>query len=252
MKFLVIFVVALATKAMANITGQHPATGACLCISGSAVNARENHSTQSAVVASLNNGDCFKFNGGILTAEGYTWYQLQNVNGHNAWVVGNYLNTADAAKCTTAATTGTASCGAAVKDLACKILALHTITLWAQHPSGVNDNAFSLNNIRDTCNGLKASRSHYTCAECRSPGAPGGQVCLSETLLRYIYDLGTHGQVHVNEIAGACHHCTSDHYSGRAVDLHNDARSSEYISKCKAVGGTPLDEGNHIHCSVHS
>ncbi|KAK3587681.1 hypothetical protein CHS0354_042465 [Potamilus streckersoni] len=49
---------------------------------------------------------------------------------------------------------GTGSCTAAVKDLACKILAQHNshqISLWDQHPSGVHDNAYALNNIRDTC-----------------------------------------------------------------------------------------------------
>jgi len=33
------------------------------------------------------------------------------------------------------------------------------ITLWEQHPSGVEDNAYSYNNIKDTCNGKAASRS---------------------------------------------------------------------------------------------
>ncbi|KAL3885718.1 hypothetical protein ACJMK2_025763 [Sinanodonta woodiana] len=236
MKLLTLCFLALASTAIANITGHHPTTGACLCITGTAVNARDNHGIHATVVATLNNGDCFKFHGGILTADGYTWFQLQNVHGH------------------VTSSSGTGSCSAAVKDLACKILAQHNshqISLWDQHPSGVHDNAFALNNIRDTCDGHMASRSHYTCSICPS-GAPGGHVCLSETLLRYLHDLGTHGRIHVNEIAGACHHCGSDHYSGRAVDLHNDARSSEYMSKCRAIGGTPLDEGNHIHCSVHS
>ena len=49
----------------------------------------------------------------------------------------------------------------------------------------------------------------YTCSECRSPGAPGGHVCLSETLLRYLVDLGTHGYIHVSSYLYALHVCLS-------------------------------------------
>ena len=34
------------------------------------------------MVASVNTGECYKFHGGILTKNGYTWYQLQSVGGH--------------------------------------------------------------------------------------------------------------------------------------------------------------------------
>ena len=55
----------------------------------------------------------------------------------------------------------------------------------------------------------------------------------------------------INELAGACHSCTSRHYSGLAVDLHNDARSAEYLRKCTAMGGWGQDESNHIHCQFY-
>ena len=55
----------------------------------------------------------------------------------------------------------------------------------------------------------------------------------------------------INELAGACHSCHSRHYSGLAVDLHNGARSAEFLSKCAATGGWGQDEGNHIHCQFY-
>ncbi|RUS86195.1 hypothetical protein EGW08_006041, partial [Elysia chlorotica] len=53
------------------------------------------------------------------------------------------------------------------------------------------------------------------------------------------------------ELAGACHSCTSRHYNGQAVDLHNDARTSEYLRTCESMGGWAQDEGNHVHCQFY-
>ena len=56
-------------------------------------------------------------------------------------------------------------------------------------------------------------------------------------------------QLQVNEIAGACHSCTSKHYLGRAVDLHNPSGQSTYmINLCSNMGGWAQNEGNHVHC----
>ena len=150
------------------------------------------------------------------------------------------------------------SCGSATaKQYACDLLNWHNagkIHLWTLHPSRQPDNAYAYNNIRDTCQGKAASRSAYKCSLCGSP-APGGTICLSETLLRYIHTLAGNGQkyIHVNEVAGACHHCGSAHYKGTAVDLDNSgksaARQSEFMSLCRSMGGYALDEGNHIHCN---
>lgn len=249
-----------ATLTSANITGQHPTSGTCLCLTGTNVNARSSPSIHGSVVGSVSKPECYTFHGGILTADGYTWYQLQNVHGHNAWVVGTYLNTAAASSCSgggSQTTSGTACTDATARDYACKLLKLAdagTITLWKQHPSGVHDNAYSYNNIRDACNGHAASRSHYTCSECRSPGAPGGHVCLSGTLLHYIYAVHERlGYIHVNEVAGACHSCTSKHYLGRAVDLHNPSgQSSTMLSLCTSMGGWGQNEGDHVHCQFTS
>lgn len=40
----------------------------------------------------------------------------------------------------------------------------------------------------------------YTCPECRSPGAPGGHVCLHRKLLQYIHDIGSSGYIHVRKL----------------------------------------------------
>lgn len=139
-------------------------------------------------------------------------------------------------------------CSAHQKDLACQLFNSANVDAFKAHPSGVQDNAFPYNNLRDMCHGLKASRSSYACNGCH---APGGQVCLSTGLLTYLIELKNHGNIIINELAGACHSCTSRHYSGLAVDLHNDERSAEFLQKCTAMGGWGQNEGNHIHCQFY-
>ncbi|KAK3103377.1 hypothetical protein FSP39_018826 [Pinctada imbricata] len=66
----------------ANITGQHPEPGTCMCIAGTGVHARTKAGLSGSIYAIVNSGDCFKFHGGILTTDGYTWYQLQHASGN--------------------------------------------------------------------------------------------------------------------------------------------------------------------------
>ncbi|CAC5390236.1 Lysozyme 3,Lysozyme 2,Lysozyme 1,Invertebrate-type lysozyme,Lysozyme [Mytilus coruscus] len=66
--------------ARASISG-HIATGTCVCVTGSTVNARHTASIHGHIIGQVHSGECFKFNGGIHTADGYTWYQLQHVHG---------------------------------------------------------------------------------------------------------------------------------------------------------------------------
>ena len=54
----------------------------------------------------------------------------------------------------------------------------------------------------------------------------------------------------MNEIAGACHGCGSWHYEGKAVDLQTSSRNQDYMDTCRRYGGSPLDEGHHIHCTI--
>ena len=49
------------------------------------------------------------------------------------------------------------------------------------------------------------STSSYTCSTCRSPGAPGGHVCLSGNLLHYIYAVHQKlGYIHVSCLTDTC------------------------------------------------
>ncbi|BFZ14401.1 hypothetical protein BsWGS_17440 [Bradybaena similaris] len=141
-------------------------------------------------------------------------------------------------------------CSRVQQQLACDILNNYrtNLTLATAHASGRTDNAFARNNLRDMCDGKKASRSSYSCSECRSSPAPGGSVCIAESVLRYLKTLLSKGPVKVNEIAGACHSCTSKHYQGLAIDLDDGPRDREFTNTCNNLGGYGIDERNHIHC----
>ncbi|ESO90852.1 hypothetical protein LOTGIDRAFT_233609 [Lottia gigantea] len=134
---------------------------------------------------------------------------------------------------------------------ACRILALHNsgdIFLRNRHPSGVNDGAFPLLNIRDACNGREAKRSSYSCGECSSGSAPGGSVCIDNRVLSYIEAISELHSVTITSIAGACHGCNSKHYLGRAVDVRRNGPYPSYVTKCNQLGGRGIDERTHIHC----
>ncbi|VDI62865.1 Hypothetical predicted protein [Mytilus galloprovincialis] len=86
--------------------------------------------------------------------------------------------------------------------------------------------------------------------------SPGGSVCLHLNLLKYIYAIGSRGNVKVNEIAGACHTTSkSKHYKGRAADIsirgQYGTRKKEYMNSCRTFGGVPFDETSHIHCQMN-
>uniref|UniRef100_A0A2C9LLZ4 Protein kinase domain-containing protein n=2 Tax=Biomphalaria glabrata TaxID=6526 RepID=A0A2C9LLZ4_BIOGL len=72
--------------------------GECVCTNTAGVNARDAAGTSSHVTEVLASGTCAKINGGILTADGYTWYQLQYA-GKLIWVAGNYLDVHDQQSC---------------------------------------------------------------------------------------------------------------------------------------------------------
>ncbi|CAG5125935.1 unnamed protein product, partial [Candidula unifasciata] len=168
------------------------------------------------------------------------------------WVAGLYLTKSSSASCSSAA--GGGSCSSVQRQLACDLLNNYgsRLVLATAHASGRSDNAFARNNLRDMCDGRKAARSSYSCSECRSSPAPGGAVCISESVLRYLQTLVSTGSVKVNEFAGACHSCTSKHYDGLAIDLDDGPRNQEYINTCRNLGGRGIDERNHIHCQFNS
>jgi len=235
----------LVARGQADITGGGVTSGDTVCATAT-VNARSAAGLSSAVVASMTSGACGRIHGGILTKDGYKWYEL-DYNGQRVWVAGKYLSKSSSSS------GGAGTCSSSQKAKACQILNNHNVQLAKVHPSGVSDQAYSYNNIRDMCNGHQAHRSSYSCSECPS-GTPGGTVCLTDTLLDYLIRLLAKGRVIVNELAGACHSCASRHYNGQAVDLHNDGRTAEYLSECRALGGWAIEEGhppNHVHCQFY-
>ncbi|KAK7499203.1 hypothetical protein BaRGS_00009463 [Batillaria attramentaria] len=150
-------------------------------------------------------------------------------------------------------TSGEGPCSRRHSFLACQVFRSSNVRAAQRHPSGVSDNAYAYNNLRDMCSpGGKAARSSYSCNVCRS-GTPGGSVCLSIALLEYLVELQDSGTVIINELAGACHSCMSRHYSGLAVDLHKKDfngrdRTADYMRRCRNNGGVAIDEGSHVHC----
>lgn len=237
----------------ASLIGTTVRAGDCVCAT-TGVNARDKAGLTGTVVVTLSAGQCGTIFGGILTKDGYKWYEIK-YNGQRVWVAGNYLSKSSSSSCGSSSTgsTSTGTCSAEQQRLACGILAKHNsgvVNLAKRHPSGVQDNAYAYNNIKDMCDGKQASRSSYSCSTCPT-GTPGGSVCLTLNLLNYLTTLASRGHVIVNELAGACHSCTSRHYNGQAVDLHNDARTSEYLRTCESMGGWAQDEGDHVHCQFY-
>ncbi|XP_060595990.1 lysozyme-like [Ruditapes philippinarum] len=79
----------------------NPTTGSCLCVTANSVNVRDAAGLSSHVVTSVSHGQCFKFNGGILTKDGYKWYEVQDVNGHHrVWIASNFVSVSAASHCT--------------------------------------------------------------------------------------------------------------------------------------------------------
>ncbi|XP_071479998.1 uncharacterized protein [Diadema antillarum] len=152
-------------------------------------------------------------------------------------------------------------CGSTVKSLAQQILDFHIagkVTLRTSHLSGVSDGADPYNNIRDTILGCKATRSSYSCAQ---GSAPGGTVCLSQSVLNYILGLANDGHsMVVNSLVGACHGKNSLHYQGLAVDLtpSYSASYSTFMNWCQDMGSEQMtgpgypSSSSHVHCAFSS
>lgn len=130
------------------------------------------------------------------------------------------------------------------------------IQLATNHPSGVADSAYALNNILDAAYGYGASRSQYGTA-------PGGQIELRGDMLRGMLTLAERYSFRVSEIVGASHSSNSRHYVGVAFDVTQingrpvgdlDSQTvREFMDFASQLGATevlgPGDEGhtNHVH-----
>lgn len=219
----------------------------CACVSNvnEAVNSRKRASISADIVGRLRKDSCYKITDGPVKSDNYIWYQLTHrCWNENLWVADLYLNESnDASSCENPV------CSLRSKDLACNILNNTNIELRTNHPSGKVDSAYASENIMDTCNGRAACRSMYSCPECTYPGAPGGDVCLDESVLDFINELGKEKNIFVSSIAGACHSCSSRHYRGLAVDLSRRPNDFKYyMEKCRNMSGLPINEASHIHC----
>ncbi|CAL1547515.1 unnamed protein product [Lymnaea stagnalis] len=82
--------------------------GDCVCAT-TTVSGRASGSTSAAILATLNANDCGKIYGGILTAEGHTWFEITFHN-QRVWVAGDYLVASAAAKCEAGAGTVPGGC----------------------------------------------------------------------------------------------------------------------------------------------
>ncbi|XP_045205022.2 uncharacterized protein LOC123557559 [Mercenaria mercenaria] len=248
------------TTAVSIDEDESPAIGACLCVTDNIVNARNAGGLHGTVVAKVSDPSCYKFKGGIRVSNNLTWYELKDVGGKDsAWVAGKYLYILNDELCA-------GYCNVGSKWAACMVLGLAVggeIRLWDKHVSGEIDNAFPYNNVRDTCNGRAAARSHYPCEECLSPGAPGGHICLDYRVLSFIHTLyyyklaGLVPSVSVNELAGACHSCRSYHYEGLAVDVNYNGTLDLFglfsdltrmQDLCDFMGGWNHYDKSHFHC----
>ena len=57
-------------------------------------------------------------------------------------------------------------CSSLQQSLACEVFNSANVQAFKAHPSGVHDNAFPYNNLRDMCHGLRASRSRSSLLLC--------------------------------------------------------------------------------------
>ncbi|XP_041347735.1 uncharacterized protein LOC121367551 [Gigantopelta aegis] len=255
MTMLVLALILLAAGAHADITHASVHAGSCVCVHGAGVHARNQPGvTGTHVRATLNSGSCFTLTGGVITKDGYKWFEV-NYSGQHLWIAGNFLVVGSSSSCSGGSSlhTGGGAChDAQSQQWACDLLKWEQagrIFIANRHPSGHHDSAYPIQNIKDACAGRAAARSSYSCVyKGRTCSAPGGHVCLDHTLLHYLHTLASTGLIRINELSGACHSCNSRHYRGVAVDLHNDGRTSVLISKCRSMGGHGWDEGNHVHC----
>ncbi|SEQ27398.1 hypothetical protein [Lentzea albida] len=151
---------------------------------------------------------------------------------------------------------GSASAGPCPSATALSIINQGRTSFWNYHESGVADNATALKNINQAASGLAAQRSSYGTA-------PGGSVCLANSMLNGLYYVGSAYRLTLSEIAGGSHSAGSKHYQGVAFDVASINGSSVSSSNpyyqgvmqsCRNNGAVlvlgPGDAGHatHLHC----
>ncbi|GFO47804.1 spore cortex-lytic enzyme-like [Plakobranchus ocellatus] len=83
--------------AVADITGTTVRAGDCVCAT-TGVNARDRAGLSGTIVTTLSAGQCGTIFGGILTKDGYRWYEIK-YNSQRMWVAGNYLSISSSTSC---------------------------------------------------------------------------------------------------------------------------------------------------------
>ncbi|KAK3587370.1 hypothetical protein CHS0354_028739 [Potamilus streckersoni] len=197
-----------------------PAAGTCMCVHASGVHVRSGAGLNHGIVATANTGDCFKFNGGVHTQDGHTWYELQNVHGqHLAWIASEFLQESTASHCTS-----TGVSGGGTGTFATGIVSQHCLQCICNQESGckplgchwdVNSNScgyFQIKNVYWIDCG-KLGPSWEACASdlhCSSQ-------CVQKVMARYIGPSGcphnceSFARIHNGGPAG-CHHTNTVGY----------------------------------------
>ncbi|XP_033751759.1 lysozyme-like isoform X1 [Pecten maximus] len=205
----------------ASISG-HIASGTCVCLTTGGVHARSGAGLSHSILATLNSGECYKFNGGILTHDGYHWYELQDVHGHHrVWVAGNFLRTSSSSHCSGSGTsTGTSAHGSFTSG----VVSAHCLSCICQHESGCKPLGCAWDVNSDSCGYFQLKDVYWQ--DC---GRPGGSLaacaadlhcssgCIQKYMSRYIGGSGcahnceSYARIHNGGPAG-CHHSNTLHY----------------------------------------
>nr|UQE85584.1 lysozyme [Tegillarca granosa] len=195
-----------------NISG-HIASGTCVCVTGTSVNARQDAGLSGHIVGTVHHGECYTFNGGILTKDGYTWYQLQHVHGGLAWVAGNFLHTQSHSHCT-----GGGSSSSGSHTFTSGVVSQHCMQCICNLESGCRPLACKWDVNSNSCGYFQIKEVYWT--DC---GKPGGSLeacakdlacaskCVQHYMSRYIGSSGcahnceSYARIHNGGPAGCRH-----------------------------------------------
>ncbi|KAH3883433.1 lysozyme-like [Dreissena polymorpha] len=160
------FLAVLAASSVAIVTAA-PATGTCMCVTSSAVSVRDKAGLSGHVVATVGQGECYIFNGGVLTVDGHIWYELQNVHGHaRVWVASEFL-TASAASSCSAGSGGGGSTGS--HTFATGLVSQQCLECICQQESGCRPIGCHFDVNSDSCGYFQIKNDYWT--DCGRPGA---------------------------------------------------------------------------------
>ncbi|XP_069133458.1 lysozyme-like [Argopecten irradians] len=207
----------------ASLSG-HIASGTCVCLTTSGVHARNGAGLSHSVVATLGSGECYKFNGGTLTHDGYHWYELQDVHGHHrVWVAGNFLSVSSSSHCSGSST----GSGAAVGTFATGVVSQHCLQCICQHESGCRPLGCSWDVNSNSCGYFQLKQVYWE--DCHRPGGSlaacaadknCASKCVQDYMARYIGHSGcahnceSYARIHNGGPKGCQHSYTLDYWNG--------------------------------------